>query len=87
MDFQKSSLVIEMPNSQASFGRNSANKLGSLLTSARPIIPKQMDKQKLLANVWKPIFVVSSLTSRTNGYSGYILQNGGITPPIIRPPK
>ena len=32
MDSQKSSLVTEMPNSQVIFGRNSANKLGSLLT-------------------------------------------------------
>ena len=46
-----------------------------------------MDRQKLLTNVWKPIFVVFSLTSRTYGYSGYILQNGGITPPIIHQTK
>ena len=39
-----------------------------------------MDKQKLLTNVWNPIFVLSSLTSKTDGYSGYILQNDGITP-------
>ena len=32
MDFQNSSLLIEIPNSQEMFGRNSANKLGSLLT-------------------------------------------------------
>ena len=30
--FPKSSLVTEMPNSQAIFGRSSANKLGLLLT-------------------------------------------------------
>ena len=71
----------------SNFWKEFCKQIGIILNMSSTYHP-QVDGQKEVVNKCVEAYLRSFVTDKqTNGYIGYILQNGGITPPLIPPPK